>query len=51
MTSPELINWEREVAFRYLIFENKTLYFYDDDGNEYWYSQEDGKRHYTRDEG
>lgn len=28
----------------------KTRYFYDDAGNEYWYDK-NGKRHYTRQEG
>lgn len=51
MCTPERINWELELALRYYLFEGKTLYFLDDDGNEYWYSPEDGKRYYTRDEG
>lgn len=28
----------------------RTQYFYDDNGNEYWYG-EDKKKHYTKDEG
>lgn len=38
---------EREEALK----AESTKYFYDDNGNEYWYSRADMKKHYTREEG
>lgn len=42
---------ERKVALDYQRRTGKTMYLYDDAGNEYWYSEKDTKRHYTREEG
>lgn len=42
---------ERRNALDYQKNTGKTMYFYDDDGDEYWYSEKDYKRHYTREEG
>lgn len=38
---------EREEALK----SKTTKYFYDEDGNEYWYSRADMKKHYTKMEG
>lgn len=38
---------EREEALK----SDKTKYFYDENGNEYWWSKDDYKKHYTREEG
>lgn len=38
---------EREEALK----SEKTKYFYDENGNEYWWSKADYKKHYTKEEG
>lgn len=45
------INWEREASLLYQKHTGKVLYHYDDLGFEYWYSEKDTRKHYTREEG
>ena len=45
-----VIDIEGVDAIRTKLVEERPKYYYDDNGNEYWYGQ-DGKRHYTKDEG
>lgn len=42
---------EREKALLIKQQTGKVLYLYDDSGNEFWYSEKDTKKHYTREEG
>ena len=42
---------ERDLALEHKRQTGQEKYFYDDDGNEYWYTEKDTMRHYTRNEG
>lgn len=53
-----LENWEilasdeeRLSAIAHKLQTGETKYFYDENGDEYWYQNSDNKRHYTRIEG
>lgn len=43
--------YQRQEALKYQRETGTTKYLFDDDGNEYWYQENDTRRHYTRDEG
>lgn len=51
MSDLEFVNWERELSLFYYKHYGITIYHCDENGNEYWYVENDNLRHYTNEEG